>query len=137
MRYLGRMFDVQVCESRQVALITFGPEVSGADFERLDEMARQARGGPTYDLIFDMTAIEKSQLDTDLVARRGRFRPADPNRRRIYVVPQDDLKLLVRLYAGYQKAAGWPPPLIVATRAEAFAELGVTAADLKPLPQSP
>lgn len=130
------MFDVQVCESRQVALFTFRGEVSGADFEKLDEMARQARGGPSYHLIFDMTGIEKSQLDTDLVARRGHFRPADPNRLRIYVAPQDDLKLLVRLYAGYQQATGWPPPLIVATREEAFARLGVTAADFEPVPRT-
>jgi hypothetical protein len=130
------MFDVQVCAGRQVALFTFRGEVSGTDFEQLDALAREARGGPSYDLIFDMTAIEKSQLDADLVARRGHVRPADPARTRIYVVPQDDLRLLVRLYAGYQQAMGWPPPLVVATREEAFARLGVTAADFKLAPEA-
>jgi hypothetical protein len=128
------MFDVQLCASRTVALITFRGEVSGADFERLDDLAREARSGPTYHLIFDMTAIEKSQLDTDLVARRGHLRPRDPERIRIYVAPQDDLRLLVRLYAGYQEAMGWLPPRIVATREEAFAQLGVTAADFTAVP---
>jgi hypothetical protein len=128
------MFDVQICQSRQVALITFGSEVSGADFEKLDALAREAGSGPTYHLIFDMTAIEKSQLDTDLVAKRGHVRPRDPERVRIYVAPQDDMRLLVRLYAGYQEAMGWPPPLVVATLEEAFARLGVGAADFTPVP---
>ena len=128
------MFEVQLCESRQVALISFRGEVSAADFEKLDALAREAGGGPTYHLIFDMTAIEKSQLDTDLVAKRGHVRPRDPERVRIYVAPQDDMRLLVRLYAGYQEAMGWPPPLVVATREEAFERLGVTAADFKPVP---
>jgi hypothetical protein len=130
------MFDVKLCESRRVALITFGHEVSGADFERLDALAREAGSGPTYDLIFDMTAIEKSQLDTDLVARRGHLRPRDPERTRIYVAPHDDLRLLVRLYAGYQEAMGWKPPLVVATLDEAFARLGVSAADFTPVPEA-
>jgi hypothetical protein len=128
------MFDVQICQSRQVALITFGSEVSGADFEKLDALAREAGSGPTYHLIFDMTAIEKSQLDTDLVAKRGHVRPRDPERVRIYVAPQGDMRLLVRLYAGYQEAMGWPPPLVVATLEEAFARLGVGAADFTPVP---
>lgn len=127
------MFDVQVCQDRAIALVTFRSEVSGADFERLDAMAREARGGPTYHLIFDMTAIEKSQLDTDLVAKRGHLRPVDPKRVRIYVAPHEDLRLLVRLYAGYQEAMGWPPPLVVAALEEAFKRLSVTASDFKPL----
>jgi len=128
------MFDVQICQSRQVALITFGSEVSGADFEKLDALARDAGSGPTYHLIFDMTGIEKSQLDTDLVAKRGHLRPRDPERVRIYVAPQDDMRLLVRLYAGYQEAMGWRPPLVVGTLEEAFARLGVGAADFTPVP---
>jgi len=40
----------------------------------------------------------------------------------------------VRLYAGYQEAMGWPPPLVVATLEEAFARLGVGAADFTPVP---
>ena len=130
------MFDVQICEDRLVALFTFRGEVSPADFERLDAMAREARSGPSYHLIFDMTAVERSQLDKDLVAKRGQLQPVDPSRTRIYVAPQDDLKLLVRLYARYQEAMGWPPPIVVAAREEAFKRLKVTAADFKPVPTS-
>jgi hypothetical protein len=45
------------------------------------------------------------------------------------VVPQDDLKLLTRLYAAYQIAKGWRSPSIVATLDEAFARLGVAQAN--------
>ena len=128
------MFDMQICRDRAVVLFCFRGEVGAADFERLDAMAREGRGGPTYHLIFDMTAIEKSQLDTELVAKRGQIRPVDPGRVRIYVAPHDDLRLLVRLYAGYQQAMGWPPPLVLSTREEAFERLQVTAADFEPVP---
>jgi hypothetical protein len=128
------MFDVQVCPHRNVALFTFRGELSEADFAKLDAMAREARGGPSYHLIFDMTLIEKSQLDTDLVAKRGHLRPADPNRVRIYIAPQHDLKLLVRLYGAYQETHGWKPPLIMATRKEAFERLQVTDNDFQPVP---
>ena len=42
---------------------------------------------------------------------------------------QDDLKLLVKLYAAYQASKGWRPPVIVATLDEALARLGVTVAE--------
>ena len=127
------MFDVQVCPQRSVALFTFQGELGEADFLKLDAMAQEAQGGPSYHLIFDMTAVEKSRLDTDLVARRGHLRPADPDRLRIYIAPQDDLKLLVRLYGAYQETNGWKPPVIVATREEAFERLQTTQADFKPV----
>ena len=50
------------------------------------------------------------------------------------MVPQDDLKLLTRLYAAYQTAKGWRSPSIVATLDEAFARLGVAQADFAPVP---
>jgi len=56
------------------------------------------------------------------------------DRERIYVVPQDDLKLLTRLYAAYQTAKGWRSPSIVATLDEALARLGVAQSDFRPVP---
>jgi len=50
------------------------------------------------------------------------------------VVPQDDLKLLTRLYAAYQTAKGWRSPSIVATLDEALARLGVAQSDFRPVP---
>jgi hypothetical protein len=48
------------------------------------------------------------------------------------VVPQDDLKLLVRLYAAYQVAGGWPSPVIVDNLQEAFVLLRIARSDFKP-----
>ncbi|WP_147155236.1 hypothetical protein [Reyranella soli] len=61
------------------------------------------------------------------------FRRPFKDRERIYVVPQDDLKLLTGLYAAYQTAKGWRPPTIVATLDEAFVRLGVAQADFHPI----
>ena len=126
------MFDVEVCEPKRVVLIRFGGELAAADFTALDAMGREMRDGPPYDVIFDMTRVEKSHLATDFVSQRGELPQAFTDRERIYVVQQDDLKLLVRLYAAYQASKGWRPPVIVASLDEALARLGVTVTEFGP-----
>jgi len=126
------MFDVEVCEPKQVVLIRFRGELAAADFTALDAMGREMQGGPPYDVIFDMTRVEKSDLATDFVSQRGELPQAFIDRERIYVVQQDDLKLLVKLYAAYQASKGWRSPVIVATLDEAVARLGVTMAEFGP-----
>jgi hypothetical protein len=76
-----------------------------------------------------LSAVEKVDLATEFISKRGDLPQVYPDRHRIYVVPQDDIKLLVRLYAAYQSARGWRAPEIVADIEEAFKMLGVTAAD--------
>jgi hypothetical protein len=129
------MFDVEVCESRRIVLVVFRGEVTEADFTELDARGRAAQGGPGYDAIYDLSRIEKAQLGTELVDKRGRIPQAFKDRLRLYVVPQPDLKLLIRLYAAYQQAIGSRPPTIVDTLNEAFEQLGVSAADFQPLPR--
>ena len=126
------MFDVEMCEPKQVVLIRFRGELAEADFAALDAMGREMQGGPPHDVVFDMTNVEKIHLATDFVSRRGELPQAFTDRERIYVVQQDDLKLLVRLYAAYQASKGWRPPVIVATLDEALARLGVTVAEFGP-----
>jgi hypothetical protein len=123
------MFDVDICEPRRVILIRFRGELAEADFAALDVLGQEKQGGPPYDVVFDMTAVEKVHLATDFVSKRGELPQAFVDRERIYVVQQEDLKLLVRLYAAYQASQGWRPPLVVRTLAEAFEKLGVTEAD--------
>jgi hypothetical protein len=77
--------------------------------------------------------VERLDLATEFVAKRGELPQAFKDRERIYVVPQDDLKLLARLYAAYQTAKGWRPPTIVATLEDALARLGVARADFRPV----
>lgn len=125
------MFDIGVCEAKQVVLIRFTGELTEGDFTRLDEMAADARGNAEFDCIFDFTAVERIDLASEFVARRGELPQAFKDRERIYVVPQDDLKLLTRLYAAYQTAKGWRSPSIVATLDEALLRLGVAQADFR------
>ena len=127
------MFDIGVCEAKQVVLIRFTGELTESDFAGLDRMAGNARGRTEFDCIFDFTKVERLDLETEFVARRGELPQAFEDRERIYVVPQDDLKLLTKLYAAYQTAKGWRPPLIVATLDEALARLGVARADFRPV----
>jgi hypothetical protein len=128
------MFDIGVCEAKQVVLIRFTGELTEGDFARLDGMAADARGNAGFDCIFDFTAVERIDLATEFVAKRGELPQAFKDRERIYVVPQDDLKLLTRLYAAYQTAKGWRSPSIVATLDEAFARLDVAQSDFVPVP---
>ena len=129
----GGMFDISICERRQVVLIRFFGRLEEGDFASLDKLAAQARGSnASFDTIFDMTGVEQVDLAAQFVAARGELPQAYNNRQRFYVVPQDDLKLLVRLYAAYQANKGWRSPEIVATLDEAFVRLGVSTIDFRP-----
>jgi len=79
------------------------------------------------------SAVEKVHLATDFVSKRGERPQALTDRERIYVVPQDDLKLLVRLYAADRQSKGWRPPTVAETLEEALQRLQVTRADFRPV----
>ena len=113
------MFDVDVCDARQAVLIRFRGQLAEKDFVGLDKLASEAQDRAAFDCIFDMTGVEKVELSTDFVVTRGDLPQAYKDRERIYVVPQDDLKLLVRFYAASQGAKGWKKPYVVATLDEA------------------
>ncbi len=123
------MFDFEINEARRVILVRFRGELSEGDFAALDTEARNRQGGEQYDCVFDLTDVEKIEVATEFVSKRGELPQTFKDRQRIYVVPQDDLKLLVRLYAAYQSAQGWRAPVIVEKRDQAFEILGMTASD--------
>ncbi len=129
------MFDISISQHRETVLIRFfGPLVED-DFTALDALAAKARAGnASLDTIFDMRDVERVDLAAQFVAARGALPQAYQDRQRIYVVPQDDLKLLVRLYATYQVNKGWRAPEIVDTLDDAFARLGVSGTDFRAWP---
>jgi hypothetical protein len=118
-----------------VVLIRFNGMLSEADFTALDALGREKKDGPPNDVIFDMTAVTEVHLATEFVSRRGELPQPFTDRERIYVVPEHDLKLLVKLYAAYQQSKGWKPPLVVDRLEQAFEKLGVTAGDFQPVPR--
>ena len=128
------MFDIEICEPRRIVLVRFRGQVTEADFTELDRLAAEQRGKTAFDCIYDMTGIEHFDLETSFVARRGELPQPYTNHERIYVVLNDDLKLLLRLYAAYQVAKGWKAPVIVASLAEAMTLLGVSPTDFTPVP---
>jgi hypothetical protein len=125
------MFHIDVCDSRQVVLVRFHGELAEEDFRALDRLAAEARSRSRYDCIFDLSAVERVELAAEFVAQRGALPQAFQDRERIYVVPQDDLKLLTRLYASYQAAQGWRPPAIVGSLDEALHRLGVQLSEFR------
>jgi hypothetical protein len=130
-----RMLEIQICPPRQVALVRFHGELSEADFVGPIGLAASARVG--WDYIFDFTGVERADLAAEYVAKRGELPQLFTDRRRIYVVPQPDLKLLVRLFAAYQTSKGWREPEIANTLDDAFARFGVQASDFTPFTGTP
>ena len=108
----------------------------GAINKRKKDLPGKARPANhvAYDVIYDMSGVERAHLATDFISKRGALPQANPSRQRLYVVPQDDLKLLVRLYAAYQASAGWVAPVVVGTLQEALDGLQIGPSDFKPYP---
>ena len=127
------MFDVEICEDRQVVLVRFGSAFVMADLAALDRLATATSGAGPFDCIFDLTRVETFDIKPEFVAERGEIPQAYKNRQRFYVVTQEDLKLLVRLYVTYQANGGWRPPEIISTLDEALARLGVDRSAFRPL----
>ena len=127
------MFHIEVCDARRIVLIRFSGELTEHHFSNLDAMAQARRGGEQFDVILDMSDVLKVDVATEFIAKRGDLPPAFRDRERIYVVPQDDLRLLTRLFAGYQAARGWRAPIVVETLEAAFDRFAVTASDFRRL----
>ena len=125
------MFDIEICEARSISLVSFQGEVSPADFAELDRLAHSRSSDVGFHVIYDMTRVQVNNLLTDFVAARGQLPQTFKDFERIYVVPQDDLKLLVRLYIAYQQAQGWRPPILVDTIDEALQHLAVARTDFR------
>jgi hypothetical protein len=125
------MFHIEICEARRIALIRFQGELTEQHFSALDTMAREQQGGEPFDIVFDMTEVTKVDIATEFIAKRGDLPPVFPESERLYAVPQEDLRVLTRLFAGYQAARGWRPPVVFETLDEALGYLGVTAADFR------
>jgi hypothetical protein len=128
------MFDIDVSDARRVVLVRFHGQLGEADFSGLDRIGTQTRSEAQYDCIFDMTGVERVDLATEFVVKRGELPQAFKDHQRIYVVPQDDLKLLVKLYAAYQASKGWRPPEIVGSLDEALSRLAIGLSDFRRLP---
>jgi hypothetical protein len=132
-----QVFDIEISETRRAVLVRFRGELSESDFAPLDALALNRHGSDQYDCVFDLTSVEKVDLASEFISKRGELPQIFRDRQRIYVVPQDDLKLLVRLYSAYQTGQGWRPPVIVEKLAEAFEILGVSPSDFRAVPKSP
>lgn len=128
------MFDIEICEARSISLVSFYGDISNRDFVDLDRIARGKSDPRGFHCIYDMSRVEVNNLVTDFVASRGQLPQTFKDFERIYVVPQHDLKLLVRLYIAYQEAQGWRPPVMLDTLDEALRRLGAERSDFRKLP---
>ena len=128
------MFDIEICEPRHIVLVRFHGHLQEQDFGALDQLAAAARSdGKAFDCIYDMTSVGSVSLAPEFAVKRGDNPQAYKDHKRIYVVPNDDLKLLIRLYATYQANKGWQAPIIVRALDEALMHLNVNRSDFQPL----
>lgn len=125
------MFDIDLCETKRISLVRFHGELSAQDFVELDRIARDSAYAGGFHSIYDVTRVKVTTIVTDFVASRGQLPQTFKGFERYYVVPQHDLKLLVRLYIAYQVAKGEKPPVLVDTLEEALDKLGVRRSEFR------
>lgn len=131
------MFDIKICEARRISLVSFHGELSPRDFVELDRLAREAQSTGGVHSIYDLTRVEVNALITDFVAKRGELPQAFKGYERLYVVPQQVLRRLVRLYIDFQAAQGEQPPILLSTLDEALQRLGVERSEFRPFVGTP
>jgi hypothetical protein len=132
------MFDIEVCEAKRISLVRFRGELSAQDFAELDRLAVESRDVASgIHSIYDLTDVTVNALVTDFVARRGQLPQTFKGYERVYVVPQEVLRRLVRLYIDFQRAHGERPPMLVTTLDEALRHLGVERSEFRSLIGAP
>ena len=128
------MFDIEVCEPRQIVLVFFHGHLGEEDFLALDRLSAAARGdGKAFDCIYDMTNVDSIGLAPEFAVKRGDVPQVYKDHNRLYVVSSDGLKVLTRLYATYQANKGWKATLIDRTLDEALAHLNARRSEFRPV----
>jgi hypothetical protein len=126
------MFELEVCPAKRIALVGFHTDLSSRDFEALNRF-RQSRKpvDRDYHAIFDFTRVEVNNTVIDAWASRGKLPQTHTGYDQYYVAPQHDLKLMVRLYIGYQMAQGLRPSVLVESLDEALRQLGADRSEFR------
>lgn len=68
------LFDIAINDARQVALVRFWGELSERDLAGLDAIGALKEADKPFDCIFDMSAVEKVDLATEFISKRGSCR---------------------------------------------------------------
>jgi hypothetical protein len=126
------MFEVEVCPAKRIALVGFHTDLSARDFDALNRFRQSHEPvNPGYHAIFDFTRVTVNNTVIDAWAARGQLPQTYPGYERYYVAPQHDLKLMVRLYIGYQMALGVRPSVLVESLDEALRRLGADRSEFR------
>ena len=80
------MFEIQVCDARQIVLVRFRGGVTEKDLADLDALAGQQQSSSGFDTVIDFTGVEQPILSTEVISKRGELPQPFKNRERVYVV---------------------------------------------------
>jgi hypothetical protein len=128
------MLSVLFEPSHQVILLRYGGIFTADDLSQLDAAARAfVRRQTVSASIVDLSQIYRVYVATQRVVALASLPPVLPDAPRVYVVAAAEPFGLVRLYATHQEMAGFKPPKIVRTLAEAQRFLQLDGAHFKPL----
>ncbi|MCW5734561.1 MAG: hypothetical protein KIS73_10560 [Enhydrobacter sp.] len=95
-------------------------------------VAFTAAHGPSHGLI-DFTEVAAIAVPLSRLASRGRQPQISPGWERVIVAPRTDLVEWSRIFSEYQGAAGFRPPITVASMDEAYRLLGLTDPIFEPV----
>jgi hypothetical protein len=118
----------------QVILVRYAGMFTGDDLSELDLMARAfvERQSPAASIV-DLSQICRIYVPTQHVVALACRPPVMLDATRVYVVAPGEPFGLVRLYATHQELAGFKPPQIVRTMAEAQHVLHIDDPHFEPL----
>lgn len=128
------MFVLSVDRRQNVLLVEFSGTMTDVDFEGAEAgiLAFIAREGPAR-RIMDLTAVEVWDVPDALMVQRAKTRPLTSSLARVVVAPTDYLFAICRMFTSYQATQDIEHPPIVRSRTLAYAELGLSDPDFRPV----
>jgi hypothetical protein len=129
------MFTLEFDRTHNVLLTRFSGMLLPDDFRNLDQALRLVvRDHGPVRRVLDFSDVSTVAIPESFLGSRSRLAQISLGQAHVFVVPQEELLVLVRRYVRQQRDDGNPEPAIVPTIGEAYVVLNIVAPHFATVP---
>jgi hypothetical protein len=129
------MFTLEFDRTHNVLLTRFSGVLLPDDIRNLDQAVRLfVRDHGLVRRVLDFTGVSTVAIPESFLGSGSRLAQISLGQAHVFVVPQEELLVLVRRYVRQQHEDGNPEPTVVPTIGEAYVVLNISAPHFAPVP---